>query len=61
MAMEGKTSSRVAMGLMCGLAICCAVMYVTADGEDSVTESVLASKDLQSVVQSFRLYTAYSV
>merc|ERR1712166_1710802 len=35
MAME-KTSARVAMGLMCGLAICCAVMYVTADGAESV-------------------------
>jgi len=49
MAMEGKTSSRVAMGLMCGLAICCAVMYVTADGEDSVTESVLASKGVHGI------------
>merc|ERR1719253_727967 len=35
MAME-KTSSRVAMALMCGLAICCAVMYVTADGAETV-------------------------
>merc|ERR1712100_888568 len=40
---EGKTSSRVAMALMCGLAICCAVMYVTADGADNVQETVLAS------------------
>merc|ERR1719393_625924 len=39
MAME-KTSSRVAMALMCGVAICCAVMYVTADGE-----SVLAADE----------------
>jgi hypothetical protein len=38
---EGKTSARVAMALMCGLAICCAVMYVTADGAD-VQETVLA-------------------
>jgi hypothetical protein len=37
MAME-KTSSRVAMALMCGLAICCAVMYVTADGAESIHE-----------------------
>merc|ERR1711871_678366 len=35
MAME-KTSSRVAMALMCGLAICCAIMYITADGSDVV-------------------------
>jgi hypothetical protein len=39
MAME-KTSARVAMALMCGLAICCAVMYVTADGAE---ETVLAA------------------
>merc|ERR1711966_354513 len=36
-----KTGSRVAMGLLCGLAICCAVMYVTADGAD-VQETILA-------------------
>merc|ERR1711998_83646 len=36
-----KTGSRVAMGLMCGLAICCAVMYITADGAD-VQETILA-------------------
>merc|ERR1712216_112963 len=41
MAME-KTSARVAMALMCGLAICCAVMYVTADGAE---ETVLASAE----------------
>jgi len=33
-----KSSSRVAMALMCGLAICCAVMYVTADGAESIHE-----------------------
>jgi hypothetical protein len=36
-----KTGSRVAMGLMCALAICCAVMYITADGAD-VQETILA-------------------
>merc|ERR1711966_601492 len=36
-----KTGSRVAMGLLCGLAICCAVMYITADGQD-VQETILA-------------------
>jgi hypothetical protein len=39
--MEGKTNTRVAMALLCGLAICCAVMYVTADGE-SIHESAPA-------------------
>merc|ERR1719240_755574 len=29
------------MGLLCGLAICCAVMYITADGAD-VQETILA-------------------
>merc|ERR1711998_111872 len=41
---EGKTSTRVAMALMCGLAICRALMYITADGEaiheDTPAESV---------------------
>merc|ERR1711959_438829 len=41
MAME-KTSSRIAMGLLCGLAICCAVMYITADGADVAQETILA-------------------
>merc|ERR1712054_369388 len=39
-AME-KSGTRVAMGLMCALAVCCAVMYITADGAD-VQETVLA-------------------
>merc|ERR1711968_235898 len=40
-AME-KSGTRVAMGLMCALAVCCAVMYITADGAD-VQETVLAA------------------
>jgi hypothetical protein len=35
-----KSGTRVAMGLMCALAVCCAVMYITADGAD-VQETVL--------------------
>lgn len=38
---QGKTS--MAAALFCGLALCCAVMYITADGSDSMPESVLAS------------------
>merc|ERR1711871_448587 len=38
-----KSHARVAFALVCGLALCCAVMYVTADG----AESVLAEKDLK--------------
>merc|ERR1719486_1024231 len=33
------TRARVALALLCGLAVCCSVMYVTADGE---SETVLA-------------------
>merc|ERR1711959_821529 len=40
-AME-KTGSRVAMGLICALAVCCAVMYITADGADIAQETILA-------------------
>merc|ERR1711998_726434 len=40
---EGKTSTRVAMALMCGLAICCAVMYMTADGADVAMEDAAKS------------------
>jgi hypothetical protein len=43
-----KTNSRVAMGLICGLAICCAVMYITADGSD-VSESILQRKASEPV------------
>merc|ERR1711881_59636 len=35
-------SGNVAMGLLCGLAICCAVMYITADGADVAQETILA-------------------
>jgi len=48
MAME-KTSSRVAMALMCGLAICCAVMYVTADGAEAMHEDTADYGAMQSV------------
>merc|ERR1719191_1095284 len=38
------TRARVATALVCALAVCCSVMYITADGE-----SVLASKAAKSV------------
>merc|ERR1719160_543650 len=37
------TRARVAFGLLCGLALCCSVMYITADGDALEGESVLAS------------------
>jgi len=51
--MSGKISSaRTAFGLLCGLAICCSVMYITSDGE--AVDSVLAAapKGGPSSVQS---------
>merc|ERR1719359_756039 len=40
---ETKTSrARVAFVLLCGLAVCCSVMYITADGAE---ETVLADKE----------------
>merc|ERR1712096_284839 len=42
--MEAKGSrARVAFALLCGLAVCCSVMYITTDGE-TTEEAVLASK-----------------
>merc|ERR1712096_175591 len=42
--MEAKGSrTRVAFALLCGLAVCCSVMYITTDGE-TTEEAVLASK-----------------
>merc|ERR1711970_910518 len=40
---DKMTRARVAFALLCGLAVCCSVMYITADAEDNVEgESVLA-------------------
>merc|ERR1711988_1131434 len=36
--MENK--SRVAIGLLCGLAVCCSVMYVTSDGAEVIHEII---------------------
>merc|ERR1719446_430349 len=44
--MEKMTRARVAFALLCGLAVCCSVMYITADGE---SETALASKAAKSV------------
>jgi hypothetical protein len=42
-------SGNVAFGLICALAVCCAVMYITADGADVAQETILASKAAKSV------------
>merc|ERR1719424_871676 len=56
---ETKSSrARVAFALLCGLAICCSVMYVTADGESVLSDAphstgsgqdVHAPKSIESV------------
>merc|ERR1711959_575734 len=52
LSMEGqKTQSRVAFALVCGLALCYAVMYITADGAESI-ETTLASANRNIEVES---------
>jgi len=36
--MEAKSNARVAFALLCGLAICCSVMYITTDGDEVTRE-----------------------
>merc|ERR1712230_10272 len=36
---DKMTRARVAFALLCGLAICCSVMYVTADGESVLSDA----------------------
>merc|ERR1711998_688254 len=43
---EKKMShARIAFALLCGLAVCCSVMYITADGEDYIHEIVQGDGD----------------
>merc|ERR1711988_1099993 len=45
-ASEKKMShARIAFALMCGLAVCCSVMYITADGDECVHEVVSGDGD----------------
>merc|ERR1711871_573482 len=45
-ASEKKMShARIAFALMCGLAVCCSVMYITADGDEYVHELVQGHGD----------------
>merc|ERR1711871_854322 len=45
-ASEKKMShARIAFALMCGLAVCCSVMYITADGDEYVHEVVQGHGD----------------
>merc|ERR1711970_770912 len=50
---EKKSHARIAFALLCGLAVCCSVMYVTADGGDEyVHEIVKGGVDAGSSVGS---------
>merc|ERR1711883_37800 len=50
---ESKTSrARVAFALLCGLAVCCSVMYMTADGADEHMAETIKGKDAGSSVGS---------
>merc|ERR1711998_589118 len=43
---EKKMShARIAFALLCGLAVCCSVMYITADGDEYVHEVVSGDGD----------------
>merc|ERR1711977_614687 len=43
---EKKMShARIAFALLCGLAVCCSVMYITADGEEYIHEVVSGAGD----------------
>merc|ERR1719253_707168 len=43
---EKKMShARIAFALLCGLAVCCSVMYITADGDEYVHEIVSGDGD----------------
>jgi hypothetical protein len=52
-----KASSRVALGLMCGLAICCAVMYFTADAAEETTRMDL--KTIEATIKEDAKYVPF--
>merc|ERR1711988_753015 len=66
--MENKMfQSRVAIGLLCGLAVCCSVMYVTSDGAEVIHEIITGkggkphdagtSVDTTDVLMAGQIYT----
>jgi len=42
---EKKSHARIAFALLCGLAVCCSVMYVTADGGDTYMHEEVGGVD----------------
>lgn len=58
--MEAKGNTSVAFALLCGLALCCAVMYISTDGEEIVTEAKYVpppSIGSEDVVKAGRIYS----
>merc|ERR1712164_50676 len=56
---EKKMSyARIAFALMCGLAVCCSVMYITADAGDEIVREVIKGQDAGSSVASVDILKA---
>jgi hypothetical protein len=49
---ETTSHARIAFALLCGLAVCCSVMYVTADGGDEYMHEIVAGVDAGTSVGS---------
>merc|ERR1711871_285277 len=45
---QKSSQARVAFALLCGLAICCSVMYITADGDEAVKYSNIETVDVDT-------------
>merc|ERR1719199_1343916 len=46
---DKMTRARVAFALLCGLALCCAVMYLTADGSNEIVAESHAAKSVYGI------------
>merc|ERR1711959_83830 len=46
------TRARVGFALLCGLAVCCSVMYITSDGGDEYMHEIIKGKDAGTSVAS---------
>merc|ERR1711871_1884090 len=55
---KSTRSPRVAFALLCGLAVCCSVMYITSDGAEEV---VMATDDAHSVGSGQDVFAPRSV
>merc|ERR1712054_438934 len=55
---KSTRTPRVAFALLCGLAVCCSVMYITSDGAEEV---VMATDDAHSVGSGQDVFTPRSI